>query len=203
MKIVIKLGGSITFNKQGPDYEYISKLIPVIKEVQKKHAVTLVVGGGKFVEVYAKDAKKLGLSNEQIEWLYIDLLKANTRLFSYLLPGIKVVGGIKPGQNTDTNAALEAAKQQSSLLIKLTDTNGLYDKDPDFHKDAKFLNKISYKDIDKIVQKKTGPKNYGILSPSAARIIEKNKIRVVVVGKDQNNILKILAGKKIGTEISE
>jgi len=44
---------------------------------------------------------------------------------------VVVMGGLKPGITTDTVAALVAERINAELLLKGTDQNGVYDKDPE------------------------------------------------------------------------
>jgi len=208
--LVIKIGGHLCFDENGPNIDYIKKLIKTIKKLDRKYKTTVVIGGGIFVRKYIKNFTKLKLKNEQTEWIVIQLLRANVLLFSYLLnkkPVFSineitsncVIGGIKPGRCTDTNAAI-AAKKTKSILIKITDVDGIYDKDPKKYKNAKLFRKISFNELK--TKRKTAPGRYGILDPTAIKIIKQNKIKTYVInGKDPENIIKLLNGAKIGTEI--
>jgi uridylate kinase len=214
MKIVIKIGGSLTFDEKGPCVEYIKKLVDVIKEIKTNNLV-IVVGGGKIVRSYIKALKEFGLKNEEIEWVAIDLLKANVRLFSFLtgLPALYsleelktkqkgILGGIFPGRSTDANAALAAELINADMLIKMTDVDGIYTKDPKIFKDAKKMEKISFDEIEKYAVEGS-PGAYGILDKLAIEVIKRSKIKTFVInGKEPENLLYLLNGEKIGTEIS-
>jgi len=212
MKMVIKIGGSLCFSEEGPNINYINKLVPVLRIVDKSNRTIVVIGGGRFVRNYIKNFSRFTkkLSNEKIEWIVIEMLKANVRLFAYLLNKKpifdlsklsmnSVIGGIKPGRSTDTNAAIAAAKTKS-VLIKMTDVNGIYDKDPKKYKNAKLLKRIKFSELK--AHRKTSPGNYGILDPTAIKIIKKYRVRTHIInGKNPNNLLKLLKGKNIGTMI--
>ena len=58
---------------------------------------------------------------------------------------VVVMGGLKPGITTDTVAALVAERVDAELLVKGTDQNGVYDKDPRKHSDAVKLDSLSLK----------------------------------------------------------
>jgi len=212
MNLVIKIGGHLCFDENGPNINYMNRLVKTIKKVDKKYKISIVIGGGIFVRKYIRNFTRLDkkLTNNQTEWIAIQLLRANVLLFSYLLnkkPVFSineitsncVIGGIKPGRCTDTNAAI-AAKKTKSILIKITDVDGIYDKDPKKYKNAKMLSKISFNELK--TKRKTAPGRYGILDPIALKIIKQNKIKTYVInGKDPENIIKLLNGAKIGTEI--
>jgi uridylate kinase len=214
MKIVIKIGGSVAIGEYGPNPEYFSRLVSVLKEVQKKHQLIVSIGGGKFVRKYGHQIKDMKLSNDEIEWCFIDLVRANVHFLSALLKTKPlfsleeissktsgVIGGIKPGRSTDANAALAAARIKADLIIKLTDVDGVYEKDPKYFPDAKKLDKISLKNIMKYATDGK-PGDYGIFDKLALKTIKKHKIKTVIIsGNEPSNILKVLKGEKIGTVI--
>jgi uridylate kinase len=216
MKIVIKVGGSQAFTDYGPNKDYLKRLIPVLKRIDKEHQLIVCVGGGQFIRKYLRDVKKFELSNEEIEWIFVDMLRVNVRLFSLLLKkkpiyGLEevkrdtegVVGGIEPGRSTDANAALCAEKIKADIFIKLTDVDGIYDKDPDKYNDAKKMNKIKFSDLDNFM-KNGRPGSYGVLDSLALKVIKRSKIKTVVMdGSNPENILRVVKGEKIGTVISD
>jgi len=214
MKLVIKIGGSLAFTDFGPNKNYLIKLIPVLRRIGKENQLIVGIGGGQFIRKYLKNVKNFVLTNEEIEWIFVDLLKTNVRLFSFLLnkkpifdlgkitrKTSGVVGGIAPGRSTDANAALCAEKIKADLFIKLTNVAGIYDKDPDHHKDAKKIDKISFGKLKKF-NTKGMPCSYGILDKMAINVITRSKIKTIVMdGKNPKDIFKGLKGKKIGTMI--
>ncbi|MEM5813170.1 MAG: UMP kinase [Candidatus Aenigmatarchaeota archaeon] len=216
MRIVIKIGGSLLFDDYGPIVAIIKNFVNVLKRIKKRHQIILVVGGGKFVRNYMKRAKALKISNKNLEWIAIEILKSNVRLFSYLLD-LKpifdlneinektegVLAGICPGRSTDANAAIAAKAMRADMLIKVTNVDGIYDKDPNIFKDAKKIDRISFNELMKFA-KRGKPGSYGILDKLAIETIVKNKIRTFVIsGENPKNIIKVINGKNIGTEISD
>lgn len=214
MKLVIKIGGSVAIGEYGPNPEYFSKLLPVLKQIQKKHQLIVSIGGGKIVRKYFQNVEKSGFTNHEKELMGIELIKANVRFLSTLLKTKPlftleeitsitsgVIGGIEPGRSTDANAALAAGKIKADMIIKLTDVDGIYENDPKKFPDAKKLDKISLKDIMKYATDGK-PGDYGIFDKLALQTIKKHKIRTVIIsGSDPKNILKVLDGEKMGTSI--
>lgn len=210
MKLVIKLGGSLLFDENGPIISYIDNLLPVLKKIDSEHEMILAVGGGKFVKNYFSRVRKY-LDNEKMEWIGIELMKANALFFSYLLAkqpifnieavsGPCVLSGIKPRRSSDANAAEAAARIGADLLIKATDVDGIYDEDPKT-KNAKKYDHLSFEELGKFVSK-TSPGKYGVLDPVAIEIIKKFRIKTIVInGKPPKNILQAINGKNIGTII--
>jgi uridylate kinase len=214
MKLVIKIGGSVAIGENSPNIEYFRKLIPVLKNVSKNHQLIVSIGGGKFVRKYYQNLKEMGFTSDELEWMGIDLVRANVHFLSFLLktkplfsleeisPKISgVIGGIKPGRSTDANAALAAEKIKADLIIKLTDVDGVYGKNPKQFPDAKKLDKISFKDIMKYATDGK-PGDYGIFDKLALQTIKKHKIKTVIIkGNEPDNILRVLNGENIGTRI--
>ena len=108
----------------------------------------------------------------------------------------------KPKQTTDSNAA-EIAEFFKTELINITNVQGLYNKDPKKHKNAKFISKIGWKDFDKIANKiKFKPGQHFVLDQAASEIVSKNKITTYILGKNLSHLDKLLKGKKFkGTTI--
>ncbi|MBI5061409.1 MAG: hypothetical protein HZB67_03780 [Candidatus Aenigmarchaeota archaeon] len=216
MKIVVKLGGSISIDESGPNIEYFKKIMPVLRKIKKQHQLIVSIGGGKFVRSYYAKIDKFRLSNAEKEWIAVALLTANVRFVASAL-GLKpllkleeinigtsgVIGGIKPGRSTDANAAYAAQRIGADLFIKLTDVDGVYTADPDTDKNAKKIKKIPFSQV--MHYAKSGkPGDYGILDRTALQIIKKNKIKTVVIdGRNTSNLLKAINGEKIGTVISD
>ena len=100
-----------------------------------------------------------------------------------------------PFFTTDTCAALRASELDVDLLIKATKVDGVYDKDPVKHPDAKLYDHISYDDVQK--------KNLRIMDQSAVSLCKENNIPIIVLNIFENdNIIKAVKGEKVGTLIS-
>jgi len=213
MKLVVKIGGSISMNENGPDYSYISKFLDVIDGLSEDHKISICVGGGEFVGSYSKAIEDFGLMDDERELCFVELMRANVMLLS-LLTGKEplfdlssyqgkeaVVSGIEPGRSTDANAAEVAEGMNADLFVKLTDVDGIYDKDPAEHDDAEFLEKMRFEELETVKGEET-PLDYGILDPLAMEILKENRITTVLAnGRDPNNLRKIVQGERIGTWI--
>ncbi len=214
MRLVIKIGGSLSIGKDGPKKEYFSRLLPVLKDLDKNNQLIISIGGGKFIRKYYKAVEKLNLTPEQMEWIAIELLRVNVRFLSFLLNKNSiftlqemdrntsgVIGGIRPGRSTDANAAYAAGIIGADYFIKLTNVNGIYDKDPKRFKNAKKMDDISFSQLEKYASDGK-PGKYGVLDRLAIETIVKHRIKTVVMnGKDPKNLLRLLNGEKIGTLI--
>ena len=118
------------------------------------------------------------------------------KAIEYLEKGNIVIfaGGTgNPFFTTDSAAALRASELNCDLILKATNVNGIYDKDPDQYKNAKMYKRISY--IEAIEKK------LKVMDSTAFAMCWENKIPIIVFNvKDLDKILK---KKDIGTMVYE
>ena len=101
-----------------------------------------------------------------------------------------------PFFSTDTAAALRAAEINADALLKATNVDGIYDKDPRKHTDAKKIDKITYLDV---LNKKLN-----VMDTTATSLCMDNEIPIVVFDiNEHGNLKKVLLGKTIGTIVSK
>lgn len=99
-----------------------------------------------------------------------------------------------PFFSTDTAAALRAAEIHADALIKATNVDGVYDKDPNKHDDAIKFDEISYLDV---LNKKLK-----VMDSTSTTMCMDNNIPIIVVNINNKNDLKqVLEGKNKGTII--
>ena len=105
-------------------------------------------------------------------------------------------GGIgKPFFSTDTGASLRAIDIGADMIIKLTNVDGVYDKDPNKYEDAKLYNKISYQEV--------LDKKLSVMDMEAIEMCMKNKIKIVVMNiNTKDGIKRVLQNEDIGTIVS-
>jgi uridylate kinase len=220
----MRLGGSIIGSPSNP--EIIRKYYEVIDALHRGgYRLGIVVGGGLLARKFIKLTKECGLGDREQDQIAISISKIYAQIFalkfqnvlSYEIPdsiaeavelfekkGLVVLAGLKPGMTTDTVAALLAAKIKADLIIKASDQEGVYTKDPAKHADAKKISKLSFKALEDILQiEKHQAGIHQILDPEATKLLKKYKIRTVVLnGKKPENVKEAILGKKIGTEIT-
>ncbi len=204
----------------------IKKTARILQLLKKRnHEILVVTGGGNTARSYIDAGKKLGASKNELDNIGIEATKLNARLLisalgddaehdpsisfekairSSLKNKIPVMGGTKPGHTTDAVAAELADSSNSELLIFVTDVEGLYTGDPKEDSEAKKISRISTKELAKLMSKMDfEPGMKAIIDPFAAEMIQKNRIRALVVGeKEIGRLPKILEGSShTGTEI--
>lgn len=117
------------------------------------------------------------------------------RAVRHLEKGRIVIFGAGTGNpyfTTDTAAALRAMEINAEVLMKATKVDGIYDKDPVKHNDAKRYEKISYIDVLK--------QGLQVMDSTAISLCMDNKLPIMTFDLAKpDNILKAILGEKIGT----
>lgn len=101
-----------------------------------------------------------------------------------------------PFFTTDSAAALRALETDCKIILKATKVDGVYERDPHKFKNAKRLDKISFKDA-------LTNKDIEIMDNSAISLCMDHKIPIMVFDlAKEDNIKKAVSGSPIGTIIS-
>jgi uridylate kinase len=224
MRLVVRLGGSVVASPV--DTRLISSYAVLIKKVWSRgHEVAVVVGGGALARQFIGLAKELGLNMQDQDELAISVSRLYAQLFLKELgeTGCKkvaitleeaaecmregkivVMGGLKPGITTDTVAALVAEHISADLLVKGTNQEGVYDKDPKKHADAVKLDRLTLDDLTRIFEESSHKAGmHQIIDPEAVKVLRRHPLKLVVVdGFKPENILAAVEGKKVGTLIT-
>ena len=99
-----------------------------------------------------------------------------------------------PFFSTDTAAALRAAEINADALLKATNVDGIYTKDPKKHEDAEKITEITYLDV---LNKKLN-----VMDTTATSLCMDNDIPIIVFDiNEKGNLKKVVEGKKIGTTV--
>ncbi|RLT22237.1 MAG: UMP kinase [Candidatus Aquidulcis sp.] len=107
-----------------------------------------------------------------------------------------VAGTGNPYFTTDTAAALRAVEIGAEVVLKATKVDGVYDKDPVKHADAKRYPAITYGQV--LVD------GLRVLDAAAVSLCMENDLPIVVFDLDAHeNILKAVRGETVGTLISK
>ena len=101
-----------------------------------------------------------------------------------------------PFFSTDTAAALRAAEIEADVIMKATNVDGVFDKDPHKYDDAIQFEELSYLDVLN--------KGLGVMDYAAISLCMENKIPLLVFNlNDPDNIVKAVKGDKVGTTVKE
>lgn len=108
---------------------------------------------------------------------------------------IFIAGTGNPFFTTDTAAALRAVEMDADVILKATKVDGVYDKDPMKHKDAKKFTRLNYLNVIK--------RQLQVMDTTATSLCMENKLPIVVFNLTQpGNIRRVVLGEKIGTIVS-
>ncbi len=215
MKIVVRIGGSVLV-PEDIDREVLKVIVREVLKMREKNELFIVVGGGRTARKYIDAAREYGISENSLDRLGIFSSQLNALLLATCLKdaevvkfeevssvkGIPVMGGTAPGQTTDTVAALLAESVGADVMVKVTDVDGVYTADPKTDKNAKKIHRMSFDELGKFCQKRFEAGISSVIDPVAAGIICRNRLKVVVIGKnDMEDLEKVTKGDHSGTMI--
>lgn len=220
--IVMSLGGSV-IAPGSIDIGFLRDFKKTVeKYLGKGYRFAIYCGGGKIARDYQKAASGIAkLSNRELDWIGIHATVLNAEFVRSLFGNLAeefivrnptqkisfnkkvlIAAGWKPGWSTDYDAVLLAKNLGADIVINMSNVGYIYDKDPKKHKDAKKIEKISWKDYRKISGDKWEAGLNMAFDPIAAKEAEKSRIKVAIIGKDLGNFKRLLEGKKFdGTSI--
>jgi len=109
---------------------------------------------------------------------------------------IFAAGTGNPYFTTDTAAALRAMEIHADVLMKATKVDGVYDKDPIGHPDAKLFRRLTYMDV--LSQR------LAVMDSTAISLCRDNRLPIVVFNLHKpGNIRNVVMGEEIGTTVEE
>jgi len=101
---------------------------------------------------------------------------------------IFVAGIGSPFFTTDTASVLRASEMECDAILKGTQVDGVYDKDPNKYPDAKRFDKLSYNEAIKM--------DLRIMDPTALTLARDNKMPTVVFKiSERDSFVKVLCGE--------
>ena len=222
-RLVIRIGGSVVASPVNIDL--MSKYVDLVKQIKLQgHDVAVILGGGILAREFIGIAKNLNLEPVAQDRIAISVSRLYAQLFMEKLGDlgygkvattldevaecfsqgkIVVMGGLKPGHTTDTVGALVAERLSADLLVKGTDQEGVYTKDPRKFVDAVKLDQMSFDDLGQVLEcseHKVGI--HQVIDSMAIDILKRNHVKLVVFnGFKPENLLLAADGKQIGTVI--
>lgn len=109
---------------------------------------------------------------------------------------ILAAGTGNPFSTTDTAAALKARELDCDLIIKATNVDGVYNKDPNKYSDA-----IKY---DAITYNQAISEGLEVMDLTAFTMCKDSKIPIVVCNVfEEDSLLSVAQGNMVGTKVSE
>ena len=109
---------------------------------------------------------------------------------------IFAAGTGNPYFTTDTAASLRAMEIHADVLLKATKVDGIYDKDPVKHRDARRFHRLTYLEV---LQQ-----NLKVMDSTATALCRDNKLAIVVFDlHTRGNIRRVVSGESIGTLVTD
>lgn len=101
-----------------------------------------------------------------------------------------------PYFSTDTAASLRAAEINADIMLKATNVDGVYDKDPNKYPDAVKFDTLTHAIIVE--------QGLGVMDSTAAAMCKDNNIPILVFNlNDPQNIVRAVKGEDIGTIVRD
>ncbi len=220
----MSLGGSLIVPNE-IDVDFVENFVFLIKEyVEKGFKFILITGGGKIARKYNEALERIvNPSKDNLDWMGIASTRLNSEFVRIALGDLayeKVVfdpgmipetdkpvimsAGWKPGNSSDLAAIYSAESVGAGVVINLSNTDYIYDKDPLTNSDAKKFETISWDEFLKLVPKEWNPGLSSPFDPIASREAKEKNLKVVFInGHNLNSLKKYLDGEKfIGTIIN-
>ena len=230
-RILLKLSGeALMGNRQyGIDPERLAEYARDIKTITDKGVeVAIVIGGGNIFRGVAGASKGMdrvqgdymgmlatvinglalqgALEDADIPTRLQTAIKINEvaepfirrRAMRHLEKGRVVIFGGGTGNpyfTTDSAAVLRAIEIEADVILKGTRVDGIYNTDPE--KDAKAVkfNTISFDDVLR--------KGLKVMDTTAFTLSQENELPIIVFDMNKkDNLLKVVSGEKIGTEVN-
>lgn len=99
-----------------------------------------------------------------------------------------------PYFTTDTAASLRAIEIKADVILKATKVDGVYDKDPIKHSDARMFQEICYNDV--------LTRHLKVMDATAISLCRENNLPIVVFNlQKKGNIKRVICGKPVGTTV--
>ncbi len=219
---VISLGGSVIVPEE-VDYAFLKSFRKLVMRFLKRgYRFVIICGGGKTCRKYQQAAKRVTrLTADDLDWLGIHATRLNAHLLRTIFrdvanphvvhdyskrirfkESVLIASGWKPGFSTDYGAVLLAKALKTDIIVNISNTDHVYDKDPRKHKDAKPIKSMRWKEFRKLVGSRWDPGLNSPFDPVASKEAQRSGLKVAVLGKDIKNLERFLSKKPfVGTLI--
>ena len=230
-RILLKLSGEALMGDRqyGIDPQRLSEYAQDIKEITEKGVeVAIVIGGGNIFRGVAGASNgmdrvqgdHMGMLATVINGLALQsaledaglktrlqtAIKINEvaepfirrKALSHLNKGRVVIFGGGTGNpyfTTDSAAVLRAIEIEADVILKGTRVDGIYNADPEKDNSATKFNFISFDDV--------LSKGLKVMDSTAFTLSQENKLPIIVFDMNKKgNLLKVVSGEPIGTEVN-
>ena len=215
--LVLKLSGSLFFSE---NFHPVVKAIKDALTERDEQKIVLIAGGGAKAREYIKIAGEWGADQATLDEIGIMVSRINAMILAVSLEefsqprvpetlgalvdalrGTKAIamGGLHPGQSTNAVGALAAEKVHALRFVNATDVDGVHTKDPRKYKDAKVIDRLTTRELEKIMREESMHAGaYDLMDPVALKLVERSKIETWIVKCTPKVIGAALLGERVG-----
>ncbi|MBT8303869.1 MAG: UMP kinase [Bacteroidia bacterium] len=230
-RILLKLSGEALMGSRqyGIDPERLSEYAQDIKQIIEEGVeVAIVIGGGNIFRGVAGAsagmdrvqgdhmgmlatvinglALQSALENADVPTRLQTAIKINEvaepfirrKALRHLEKGRVVIFGGGTGNpyfTTDSAAVLRAIEIEADVILKGTRVDGIYNADPEKDKEAIKFDNISFDDVIR--------KGLKVMDTTAFTLSQENELPIIVFDMNRKgNLMRVVLGEKVGTEVS-
>jgi len=216
--VVVSLGGSVLLTGSG-DAEYLERLAELLRRLGADRPLVVTTGGGRTAREYIQLGRALGLTEFELDEVGIEVTRLHARLVAarvgppaparppatvpavveQLRTGSPVIlGGTEPGHTTDGVAALVAVRIRAARVVNATDVDGVYDRDPRVHPDARRIDRLSWPEFRAMVHAEASGEagqNFLFDRLGADALARAHIPLLIVPGRDLGNLEAAVSGR--------
>ncbi len=216
--VVVSIGGSIIWTG-ADDARYLDRLATLLRRLGQRRPIGVTTGGGSTARAYIDIGRKLGLTEVELDEIGIDVTRLHARLLAGRIGSPTpahppttvaaavqemrhsspvIMGGTEPGHTTDGVAALLAVRLRAVRIINATSVDGIYDRDPRTHTNAKRLDRISWSTFRDLVLAgaSSAAGQQFPFDHLAANVLARAQIPLAIVqGRDLENLERAVEGR--------
>ncbi|HUR62277.1 MAG TPA: UMP kinase [Candidatus Thermoplasmatota archaeon] len=228
-RVAIVLGGSILAPAE-LDPAFLQDIASRMVEWSRDRQLFVVVGGGAPARKYITAARLSGVAEDLLDRIGIQATRLNAQTLACILRklggdvnlevphsttqalrfaeqhAIIVMGGTVPGHSTDYVAVELAVEGRCARFVDATNVDGVYTRDPNKHRDAKFLPKMTFEELLQVIGERewTAAGAPGVIDGPATVLLARNAVPTCVVNGNQlQELAKAVTGKPFhGTHIT-
>lgn len=203
---IMSVGGSLIVPRTVINGIFIENFRETILKIVKIRNMRFIIvcGGGQVARGYQNTLKYINpnATNADLDWIGIQATRLNAQLMASVFgetahqniiinPNKKIstnkpivfAGGWEPGWSTDYVSVILAENVGAQRIINLTNTDGVYDADPNGKngKKAKMFRNISWDNYLAMIPKKWTPGLSSPFDPKASRKAQEIGLEVVIV----------------------
>lgn len=210
--ILLKIGGSLLIPDGTINTPYVKSLCQYItQEARSGQSFFLQIGGGSLSRTYIDAASYItdnSLDQNQLDWLALRPTHLNAYLFLSVFQElahptiitdyakiehpkapIVIAAGWKPGHSTDYNAVILARDYHINQIIKLSNTDYVYDSDPAKNSDAKPYKQLTWAKYRSLIGDKWTPGQHVPFDPIASKLADDQGVELLYLkGSDISNL---------------